>query len=98
MQTKIKALANYCYNKWLKEYDSSEDFGDSTTFSGAENDIIKGNYEDASKDYPNTSGFSVPEVAVVYITSNVSVYNRIINEYDNYKEYIIGNLFIIIVW
>ena len=93
----IKQLANKAYNKWLSTYDPSDNFGDSTTFSGQEDDIINNNYEDDSN-YSNARGFGVLEVATVYITKDENVANQIKNDFDEYKEYTSKDYYIIIVW
>ena len=77
-------LANKYYNKFLSEYDPSKNFGDSTTFSGADDDIINGNYEDDSS-YPNVEGFEVPEVATVYVTKDKDMAEKIKRDFEEIK-------------
>lgn len=69
MEEYNKILANKYYNIWLSDFDSSEDFGDSTTFSCSDDDILNGKYI-IDNDIKGAIGFNVEEVATVYITKN----------------------------
>lgn len=80
-----KKLANEYYNLWLSEYDPSDDYGDSTTFSGGDDDIINGNY-DLNNDYPNAIGYEVPESATVFVTQDENVANTIANDYKDISK------------
>ena len=93
-----KILANKYYNQWLSDYDSSKDFGDSTTFSGAPDDIINGNYETDDSFYPKAEGFEIPEVASIYVTDDKNTAEEIKQISESYKEYINNGKYIIISW
>jgi len=80
-----KKLANEYYNLWLSEYDPSDDYGDSTTFSGSDDDIINGNY-DLDNDYPNAIGYAVPESATVFVTQDEGVAADIKKDFASHSK------------
>jgi hypothetical protein len=92
----LEFIANKYYNKWLKEYDPYQDFGDSTTFSGENDDIINGNgYED---ELNGVKGYTVDEAASVFIDTDRKKINSLKDESDDYKLFKEGDKYIIILW
>jgi hypothetical protein len=91
----MEKVVNKIYNEWLSGYDCKENFGDSTSFAGCNDDIINGNFE--ISEYDGIKSYDVDEVCSIMIVGDDKV-NDIINDYECCKVFKGDNVNYVVVW
>ena len=92
----MEKAINKVYNEWLAWYDPTEDFGDSTSFAGCDDDIINGNFE--ISEYNGIKSYDVDEVCSIMIVEDDDRVNDIVNDYKCCKVYKEDNVNYVVVW
>lgn len=92
----MEKAINKVYNEWLAWYNPTEDFGDSTTFAGRNDDIINGNFE--IREYNGIKSYDVDEVCSIMVIEDDDKVNDIINDYECCKVHKEDNINYVVVW